>query len=160
MEKDKNTRVQTRVTDDFKKELYEVIDDINSKRNPNLKKFGVKNILFDFVKDYYKTQPYGLVYKTNQLQTRVDEIDEKIDELTKEKNELTAQIKVNKSIMENKKLDEYKNDYTLKLEEAKEDYLKRLSRFGDNPKINKEELLQKVCNKYPEIRLQDLKEIL
>jgi len=160
MVKEKNTRVQTRVTDDFKEELDEVLNDINRNRNPNLKKFGVRDILFDFVKDYYQTQPYGLVYENKQLKRELDEIDKEIDDLTKRRNEITAQIKVNDNIINNKKLDEYKDQYTLQLEEAKADYLKRLGRFGDNPKVNKEELLEKVCKKYPEIRIQDLKEIL
>ncbi len=160
MVKEKNTRVQTRVTDDFKEELYEVIDDINAKRQPHLKKFGVKDILFNFVKDYYKTQPYGLIYENKQLKRRLDEIEDKLEDLTKEKNEITAQIKVNDNIINNSKLDEFKDKYTLQLEEVKADYLKRLERFGDNPKIDKEELLQRVCKKYPDIRIQDLKEIL
>ena len=158
MAKEKNTRVQTRVTEDFKTELYEVIDDINNNRNPNLKKFGVKDILFNFVKDYQKTQPYGLVYETNQLKTRLDEVEDELEKLTQEKNELTAQIKVNENIINNKKLDEYKDQYTLELEEAKADYLKRLSRFGD--RVDKDEILKNVCKQHPNIRLEDLKEIL
>ena len=158
MVKDKNTRVQTRVTDEFKEELYEVLDDINSKRNPSLRKFGIRDILFDFVKDYYKTQPYGLVYENKQLKIRLDEIDKEMEKLTTEKNEITAQIKVNEEIINNKKLDDYKDKYTLKLEEAKADYLNRLSRFGD--RVDKDELLNNVCKQYPDIRIQDLKEIL
>lgn len=158
MVKDKNTRVQTRVTDDFKEELYEVINDINSKRNPNLKKFGVKDILFDFVKDYYKTKPYGLVYENKQLQTRLDKIEELIEDLTKEKNEITTKIKLNEEIINNTKLDEFKDKYTLELEEAKEDYLKKVSMFSD--KLDKDQILKNVLKQYPNIRLKDLKEIL
>ena len=158
MVKDKNTRVQTRVTDDFKEELYEVINDINSKRNPNLKKFGVKDILFDFVKEYYKTQPYGLVYENKQLQTRLDKIEKSIEDLTKEKNEITTKIKLNEEIINNTKLDEFKDKYTLELEEAKEDYLKKVSKFSD--KIDKDQILKNVLKQHPNIRLKDLKEIL
>ena len=160
MVNEKNTRVQTRVTEDFKEELYEVIDDINSKRKPTLKRFGVKDILFDFVKDYQETQPYGLKYENKQLKKRLDEIDDEIENLTKEKNEITAQIKVNDNIINNSKLDEFKDKYTKQLEEAKADYLNRLSRFEDNPKIDKEELLKKVVEKHKPVRIQDLKQIL
>ncbi len=158
MAKEKNIRVQARVTEEFKDELDEVIKDINSNRNPNLKKFGVKNILFDFVKDYYKTQPYGLVYENKQIKKRLDEIEDEIENLTKEKNELTAQLKLNENIINNKKLDEYKDQYTIQLEEAKADYNKRLSRFGDKVDDN-EQLLIKVSEKH-KVRVQDLKEIL
>ena len=158
MVKEKNTRVQTRVTDDFKEELDEVLKDINSKRNPNLKKFGVRNILYDFVSDYYKTQPYGLVHENKELNKRLDEINEEIDKLTKEKDKITAQINVNNNIINSTKLDDFKDKYTLKLEEAKEDYNKRLSRFGD--RVDKEELLINVCKKYEIENINDLKEIL
>lgn len=153
-----NKRVSFRADDDFIDELYEVLDDINSKNKPSQKNFGVKNIVFDFVKDYQKTQPYGLVHETKRLKSRLDEIDNEIEILTKEKNEIMAKIKVNEDILNNKKLDDYKDSYTLKLEEAKEDYLKRLSWFGD--RVDKEELLIKVCENHKPVRLNDLKEIL
>lgn len=153
-------RVSFRAEDDFIEELNEILDDINSNKKPNQKDFGVKNIVWDFMKEYTKTQPYGLITETKRLKSRLDEIDKEIDDLTTEKNEITAQIKVNENIINNKKLDEYKDQYTLKLEEAKADYLNRLSRFGDNPKVDKEELLKKVCEKHKPVRLQDLKEIL
>lgn len=151
-------RVTFRAEDDFIKELNEILDDINKNRKPNQRQFGVKNIVWDFMKDYQKTQPYGLVYETNKLKNRLDEIDDKLEKLTQEKNELTAQIKVNENIINNKKLDEYKDQYTLELEEAKADYLKRLSRFGD--KVDKDEILKNVLKQHPNIRLEDLKEIL
>lgn len=153
-------RVTFRAEDDFINELKEILDDINSKRKPTQREFGVKNIVWEFMKDYTKTQPYGLVTENKRLYCRLDEIKDEIDNLTNEMNEIQAQIKVNENIINNTKLDDYKDKYTLKLEEAKEDYLKRLSTFKDNPKVNKEELLQKVCKKYPEIQIDDLKEIL
>ena len=152
-----NKRVSFRANDEFIDELNEVLNDINSKKKPNQKDFGVKNIVWDFMKEYTKTQPYGLVTETKRLKNRLDEIDKEIETLTKEKNEITAQIKVNEDIINNKKLDDYKDKYTLKLEEAKADYNKRLS-FSD--KVDKEELLKKVVEKYKPIRLEDLKEIL
>ena len=78
--------------------------------------------------------------------------------MTKEKNKITAQIKVNENIINNSKLDEFKDDYTLKLEQAREDYNKKVSAFGD--KVDKEAVLKQLCEKYKPIRLQDLKEIL
>ena len=112
------------------------------------------------MKEYTKTQPYGLVFEVDKLKERVIEIDNLIETLTKEKNEVLAEIKVKEDIINNTKLDEFKDKYTLKLEEAKADYLNRLSRFEDNPKIDKEELLKKVVEKHKPVRLQDLKEIL
>lgn len=153
-------RVSFRAEDDFIDELNEILDDINSKNKPYQKDYGVKNIVWEFMKEYTKTQPYGLVTETKRLKSRLDEIDGQIEELTTEKNEITAQIKVNEEIINSKKLDDFKDKYTLKLEEAKADYLNRLSRFKDNPKVDKEELLKKVCKKHKPIRLQDLKEIL
>ena len=150
-------RVSFRANEEFVDELNEVLNDINSKKKPNQKDYGVKNIVWDFIREYTKTQPYGLVTETKRLKNRLDEIDDEIEKLTKEKNEITAQIKVNEDIINNKKLDDYKSQYTLKLEEAKADYEKRL-KFGD--KANKEEILKKVVEKYKPIRLEDLKEIL
>lgn len=157
-----NKRVTFRAEDEFIDELNEILNDINSKKKPNQKEFGVKNIVWEFMKEYTQTQPYGLVTETKRLKTRLDEIEDEIENLTTEKNELTAQIKVNEEILNSKKLDDYKDKYTLKLEEAKANYNKRLSMARNNPdyNINEEELLQKVCKKYPEIRLQDLKKIL
>ena len=153
-----NKRVSFRADDKFIDELNEILNDINSKKKPYQKNYGVKNIVWEFMREYTKTQPYGLVSETKRLKCRLDEIDEKIEELTKEKNEITAQIKVNEDIIKNSKLDEFKDEYTLKLEEAKADYLNRLSKFGD--KVDKEEILKNVVEKYKPIRLQDLKEIL
>lgn len=155
-------RVSFRAEDEFIEELNEILNDINKDNKPNQKDYGVKNIVWDFMKEYTKTQPYGLVTETKRLKTRLDEIEDEIENLTTEKNELTAQIKVNEEILNSKKLDDYKDKYTLKLEEAKANYNKRLSTARNNPdyNINEEELLQKVCKKYPEIRLQDLKKIL
>ena len=151
-------RVTFRAEDDFIDELKEILNDINSNRKPNQKEFGVKNIVWEFMKEYSKTQPYGLITETKRLKTRLEEIEEELDKLNNEKNEIQAQIKVNENIINNKKLDEYKDKYTLKLEEAKAEYNKRLSRFGDT--VNKEEILKNVLKHYPEIRVQDLKEIL
>ena len=110
------------------------------------------------MRDYTKTQPYGLVTETKRLKNRLDEIEEKIEDLTKEKNEITAHIKVNEEIINNKKLDDYKDKYTLKLEEAKEEYNKRLKMAEG--KIDNEVILKKVVEKHKPVRLQDLKEIL
>ena len=110
------------------------------------------------MKDYTKTQPYGLVIENKKIKNRLDEIEDEIENLTKEKNELTAQLKVNENIINNKKLDEYKDQYTLELEEAKADYNKKLSSFGD--RVDKDEILKNVCKQHPNIRLEDLKEIL
>ena len=151
-------RVTFRAEDDFIKELNEILDDINKDRKPNQRQFGVKNIVWDFMKDYTKTQPYGLVIENKKIKNRLDEIEDEIENLTKEKNELTAQLKVNENIINNKKLDEYKNQYTLELEEAKADYNKKLSSFGD--RVDKDEILKNVCKQHPNIRLEDLKEIL
>lgn len=151
-------RVTFRAEDDFIDELKEILNDINSNRKPNQKEFGVKNIVWEFMKEYSKTQPYGLITETKRLKTRLEEIEEELDKLNNEKNEIQAQIKVNENIINNKKLDEYKDKYTLKLEEAKADYNKRLSRFGDI--VDKEEILKNILKQYPEIRVQDLKEIL
>ena len=156
----KEKRYSFRADTDFSKELDKVLEDINSKRKPNQKRYGVKNIVYDFMKEYTKTQPYGLVFEVDKLKERVIEIDNLIETLTKEKNEVLAEIKVKEDIINNTKLDEFKDKYTLKLEEAKADYLNRLSRFEDNPKIDKEELLKKVVEKHKPVRLQDLKEIL
>ena len=151
-------RVTFRAEDDFIKELNEILDDINKNRKPNQRQFGVKNIVWDFMKDYTKTQPYGLVIENKKIKNRLDEIEDEIENLTKEKNELTAQLKVNENIINNKKLDEYKDQYTLELEEAKADYNKKLSSFGD--RVDKDEILKNVCKQHPNIRLEDLKEIL
>ena len=151
-------RVTFRAEDDFIDELKEILNDINSNRKPNQKEFGDKNIVWEFMKEYSKTQPYGLITETKRLKTRLEEIEEELDKLNNEKNEIQAQIKVNENIINNKKLDEYKDKYTLKLEEAKADYNKRLSRFGDT--VDKEEILKNILKQYPEIRVQDLKEIL
>ena len=151
-------RVTFRAEDDLIDELKEILNDINSNRKPNQKEFGVKNIVWEFMKEYSKTQPYGLITETKRLKTRLEEIEEELDKLNNEKNEIQAQIKVNENIINNKKLDEYKDKYTLKLEEAKADYNKRLSRFGDT--VDKEEILKNILKQYPEIRVQDLKEIL
>ena len=156
----KEKRYSFRADTDFSKELDKVLEDINSKRKPNQKRYGVKNIVYDFMKEYTKTQPYGLVFEVDKLKERVIEIDNLIETLTKEKNEVLAEIKVKEDIINNTKLDEFKDKYTLKLEEAKADYLNRLSRFEDNPKIDEEELLKKVEEKHKPVRLQDLKEIL
>ena len=153
-----NKRVSFRADDPFIEELNEILDDINSKKKPNQKNFGVKNIVWDFMKEYTKTQPYGLVTETKQLKSRLDDIDKEIGDLTKEKNEITAQIKVNENIINNSKLDEFKDDYTLKLEQAREDYNKKVSAFGD--KVDKEAVVKQLCEKYKPIRVQDLKEIL
>ena len=151
-------RVTFRAEDDFIKELNEILDDINKDRKPNQRQFGVKNIVWDFMKDYTKTQPYGLVIENKKIKNRLDEIEDEIENLTKEKNELTAQLKVNENIINNKKLDEYKDQYTLELEEAKADYNKKLSSFGD--RVDKDEILKNVCKQHPNMRLEELKEIL
>jgi len=153
-----NKRVSFRAEDPFIEELNEILDDINSKRKPNQKAFGVKNIVWDFMKEYTKTQPYGLVTETKRLKNRLEEIDKEIEILTNEKNEITAQIKVNENIINNTKLDEFKDEYTQKLEQAREDYNKRVSAFGD--KVDQEAVLKQLCKKYKPIRLEDLKEIL
>ena len=153
-----NKRVTFRAEDEFIKELNEILDDINSKKKPYQKDYGVKNIVWEFMREYTKTQPYGLITETKRLKTRLDEIEDEIEKLTKEKNEITAQIKVNEEIINNKKLDDYKDKYTLKLEEAKEDYNKRLSMAKGN--VDNEEVLKRVLKQYPEIQIQDLKEIL
>ena len=155
-------RVSFRAGDEFIEELNEILDDINKNNKPTQKSYGVKNIVWEFMKEYTKTQPYGLVTETKRLKSRLDEINETIEKLTEEKNEITAQIKVNEEIINSKKLDDYKDEYTLKLEEAKKDYLNRLERMANKlgDKVDKEELLKKVCKKYEPIRLQDLKEIL
>lgn len=153
-----NKRVSFRANEEFVDELNQVLNDINSKKKPNQKDYGVKNIVYDFIREYTKTQPYGLVTETKRLKNRLDEIDKEINDLTKEKNEITAQIKVNEEIINNKKLDDYKDKYTLMLEEAKEDYNKKLSIAKGN--VDNEEVLKRVLKQYPEIRIQDLKEIL
>lgn len=153
-----NKRVSFRAEDRFIDELNEILDDINDNRKPNQREFGVKNIVWEFMRDYTKTQPYGLVTETKRLKNRLDEIEEKIEDLTKEKNEITAHIKVNEEIINNKKLDDYKDKYTLKLEEAKEEYNKRLKMAEG--KIDNEVILKKVVEKHKPVRLQDLKEIL
>ena len=153
-----NKRVSFRADDPFIEELNEILEDINSKKNPNQKNFGVKNIVWDFMKEYTKTQPYGLKTETKRLKNRLEEIDDEIENLTKEKNEITAQIKVNEDIINNTKLDEFKDNYTLKLEQAKEDYNKKVSAFGN--KVDKEAVLKQLCRQYEPIRLQDLKEII
>lgn len=153
-----NKRVSFRAEDSFIDELNEILDDINDNRKPNQREFGVKNIVWEFMRDYTKTQPYGLVTETKRLKNRLDEIEEKIEDLTKEKNEITAHIKVNEEIINNKKLDDYKDKYTLKLEEAKEEYNKRLKMAEG--KIDNEVILKKVVEKHKPVRLQDLKEIL
>lgn len=155
----KEKRYSFRADTNFSKELEAILEDINSKRKPNQRQYTVKNIVYDFMKDYTKTQPYGLIFEVDKLKERVNEIDNEIDKLTKEKEELLTEIKVKEGIINNTKLDEFKDEYTLKLEEAKADYNKRLSRFGDKV-LNKEELLEKVCNNHKPVRLEDLKEIL
>ena len=150
-------RVTFRADDSFIEELNEILEDINSK-NPNKKEFGVKNIVWDFMKEYTKTQPYGLVWQNKRINERLDEIAKEMEDLEKEKNELLAKYKINEGLLNNKKLDDYKDKYTLQLEEAKDSYLKRVKSFGD--KIDKNEILEKVLEKYPEIRKDDLLEIL
>lgn len=150
-------RVTFRADDSFIEELNEILEDINSK-NPNKKEFGVKNIVWNFMKDYAKTQPYGLIWQNKRINERLDEIAKEMEDLEKEKNELLAKYKLNEGIINNKKLDDYKDKYTLQLEEAKKDYLKRANVFGD--KIDKNEILEKVLEQYPEIRKEDLLEIL
>ena len=80
-----NKRVSFRAEDSFIDELNEILDDINDNRKPNQREFGVKNIVWEFMRDYTKTQPYGLVTETKRLKNRLDEIEEKIEDLTKEK---------------------------------------------------------------------------
>ena len=150
-------RVTFRADDSFIEEFNEILEDINSK-NPNKKEFGVKNIVWNFMKDYAKTQPYGFIWQNKRINERLDEIAKEMEDLEKEKNELLAKYKLNEGIINNKKLDDYKDKYTLQLEEAKKDYLKRANVFGD--KIDKNEILEKVLKQYPEIRKEDLLEIL
>ena len=72
-------RVTFRAEDDFIKELNEILDDINKDRKPNQRQFGVKNIVWDFMKDYTKTQPYGLVIENKKIKNRLDEIEDEIE---------------------------------------------------------------------------------
>lgn len=151
-------RVTFRAEDSFIEELNEILNDINSKNKPKQKEFGVKNIVWEFMKEYTKTQPYGLVLENKRINERITEIEEEIKNLEKEKDELLAKYKLNEGMLNNKKLDDYKDKYTLMLEEARDDFKKRASRFGD--KVNPDDILEKVLEKYPEIRKEDLLELL
>ena len=155
-----NKRVSFRAEDEFRKELSKILEDINSKREPYQRKYTVKDIVWEFMDEYTKTNPYGLINENKRLKKRIDDINKEIEELEKEKNKITAQIEVNDNTINCKKLDDFKEDYTKRVNEAKKDFEKRYNNFKNKMTPQKtENLLKTVCNTR-EIKPEDLKEIL
>lgn len=159
----KNLRVSARVTPEEKEKLDLILNELNS--NPtNKKKITIKTILNQFVEDYYKTAPQGLILETKELQKEVKEVEHEITKLMDKKNHLLAQIKDNQILINETETNKEEQEYNNRLFKAKEDfkmksgYSNRKSEYSNRKLVPNENIIKKLAEKY-EVKFKDLKEI-
>lgn len=152
----KNLRVSARVTPEEKEKLDLILNELNS--NPtNKKKITIKTILNQFVEDYYKTTPQGLILETKELQKELKEVEHEINKLFDKKNHLLKQIKNNQDLINETEINNEEQEYNNRLFKAKEEFKKK-SNYSNGELILNENIIKKVAEKY-EVKFKDLKEI-
>lgn len=152
----KNLRVSARVTPEEKEKLDLILNELNS--NPtNKKKITIKTILNQFVEDYYKTTPQGLILETKELQKELKEVEHEINKLFDKKNHLLKQIKNNQDLINETETNNEEQEYNNRLFKAKEEFKKK-SNYSNGELILNENIIKKVAEKY-EVKFKDLKEI-
>lgn len=152
----KNLRVSARVTPEEKEKLDLILNELNS--NPtNKKKITIKTILNQFVEDYYKTTPQGLILETKELQKELKEVEHEINKLFDKKNHLLKQIKNNQDLINETETNNEEQEYNNRLFKAKEEFKKK-SNYSNGELILNENIIKKLAEKY-EVKFKDLKEI-
>lgn len=152
----KNLRVSARVTPEEKEKLDIILNELNS--NPtNKNKITIKTILNQFIEDYYKTTPQGLILETKGLQKELKEVEHEINKLFDKKNHLLKQIKNNQDLINETETNNEELEYNNRLFKAKEEFKKK-SNYSNGKLVLNENIIKKVAEKY-DVKFKDLKEI-
>lgn len=152
----KNLRVSARVTPEEKEKLDIILNELNS--NPtNKNKITIKTILNQFIEDYYKTTPQGLILETKGLQKELKEVEHEINKLFDKKNHLLKQIKNNQDLINETETNNEELEYNNRLFKAKEEFKKK-SNYSKGKLVLNENIIKKVAEKY-DVKFKDLKEI-
>lgn len=154
----KNLRVSARVTPEEKEKLDLILNELNS--NPtNKKKITIKTILNQFVEDYYKTAPQGLILETKELQKELKEVEHEITKLMDKKNHLLKQIKNNQILINETETNKEEQEYNNRLFKAKEDYKKAATFHNDGKYYMQNDSIIKQVAENNQVKFKDLKEI-
>ena len=136
--------------------LEKILDELNKKKPNHQKKITVRTIVYDFINNYCKTEPHGLIMEIKKLEEEIKEKEIIVERTTTEIKALNELLSEKQLQLEAVETIIDSEDYENRLNEAIKDYIKR-SKFNEESNLSSaEDLINKVSSSF-NVKPEDLK---